>query len=327
MGPPVHWKRLPYLFDRSRLPECRRLFRRPLRALAGLSFVRRGAVTLETRCGRTITFSRAGRDHWFWDAYFERPLPLEFTPDGCLQMEYDGRTLFLRPQTSDFLVFREVFLQDEYGLRQSSRSYGTVVDVGANAGMFTCAVLPRAKRVVSVEAVRANHEHAVRNVTANGGSAGDVLHRALAARSDEQIRLYHNPRNSGGHSTAADWAGNSRRRQSAIRETNDFELCTTISLGDLLERAGAARVDLLKCDIEGAEYDAFLDAPADVLSRIAELVMEVHVSPAHPPEMLRALIERLQASGFDVRSPREPPETDRVDSFVIRGVRHSSVTA
>ncbi|MFQ5730964.1 MAG: FkbM family methyltransferase [Planctomycetaceae bacterium] len=309
----MHWKRLPHLFDRTRWRNCRTLFDRPLRAFFDLSFVRRGLVSVSLKGGERSSFSRSGRDHRFWDWFLQRPVPLSFTGDGCLQIEYDGSTLSLRPGTTDFVVFEEVFLQDEYGVRNSTRTFETVIDLGANVGMFTCAMLPRARRVISVEAVAENHRQAVRNVTANRGREDDVLHCAVAARSGESIRIYRNPRNTGGHSTAPEWI----RRSAAETAEPDFESVETISLADLFEARRLAFVDFLKCDIEGAEYGLFLNTPADVLARIGEIAMEVHVSPAHPPHLLYDLVARLRAAGFDLQLPREVHRTVRIDSFVI----------
>lgn len=309
----MHWKRLPYLFGRSRWRVCHRLFNNPVRAFAALSFVQKRPVAVSLKDGRTLSFSRGGRDHRFWDWFLQHPVPMTFTDDGCVQIEYDGRTLLLRPGTTDFLVFAEVFLHDEYCVRQSGRAFGTVIDLGANVGMFSCAILPHAERVIAVEAVAENYRQAVRNVTANGGRARDVLHRAIAADSGRPVRIYHNPRNTGGHSTAPEWA----QRSGETPAGQDFESVETISLADLLDARGVACADFLKCDIEGAEYDLFLKTPLDVLARVAEMAMEVHVSPAHPPHLLRDLVSRLQTAGFDVNLSRAIPTTDRIDSFVM----------
>lgn len=315
----MHWKRLGHLFDRSRWSVCRERFRHPLLAAIQFCFVNRQPFDVTTTNGRTLTFSRDGRDHKFWDWYFQNPVPLQFTEDGCVVIDFENQLLQLRPGSADFTVFSEVYLQDEYGIRRSDRRYGTVIDLGANCGMFSCAILQSAERVISVEAVAANHTQAVRNITANGGNENNVLHVAVAAMSGETIRLYHNPRNSGGHSTAAEWTQRDSGSQS------DYETVRTISLADLLDSQDVDHVDLLKCDIEGAEYDVFLPATNETLSRISEIVMEVHISPAHPPDRLQTLVSRFRNAGFQVQLDRDIPETDRIDSFVMTAVQRRTI--
>ena len=306
-------QRLPYLLDRSRWQLCRRLFNQPLRAFFGLSFLQKRPISVALKDGHSLSFSRAGRDHRFWDWFLQNPVPMKFTDDGCVQIAYDGATLDLRPGTTDFVVFEEVFLQDEYGIRQSGKRYGTAIDLGANVGMFSCAIRPQANRVIAVEAVGENHRQAIRNITANDGNPDDVLQRAIAPLSGEAIRIYHNPRNTGGHSTARAWT----QRTGESSTEPEYETVETISLADLLDSRGVVFADFLKCDIEGAEYDVFLKTPVDVIGRIGEIAMEVHVSPAHPPHLLRDLVSRLDTAGFEVSLSREIPTTDAIASFML----------
>jgi hypothetical protein len=49
-----------------------------------------------------------------------------------------------------------------------------------------------------------------------------------------------------------------------------------ISLGQLLRDHGVESVDLLKIDCEGGEYLILESTPADVLSRIRNIVFEYH---------------------------------------------------
>ena len=356
----MHWKRLPHLLDVRRWTRCRALFRRPWRTHIGLSFVNRGAVPVTLKDGRTLAFSRAGRDHKFWDWFLtssrirensatedrdariltnsateqlpsrRSPVPLEFTDDGLLRIRYAEATLLLRPGTTDFAIFEEIFLNDDYGVRTSPRRYGTVVDLGANVGLFSCAVLKRAQRVIAVEAVGENHAQAVRNIAANGGNAADVLHAAVASRSGDEVRVFHNPRNTGGHSVSAEWTRRSEvgSRGSEVGPSTlnaqRSTLVCTISLKDLLHGRRVSTVDLLKCDIEGAEYDVFAGADAATLGRIREIAMEVHVSPAHPPRLLKELTARLRGHGFAVELQREISESERIDSFLLTATRKAA---
>ena len=253
-------KRLGCLFSPARYRQCRRLFQSPLRALVRLAFLDKAEFSLSLRCGRSATFSRGGRDHKLWGWYFAQRPPIDFTDDGLVQIDWQGQTVLLRPGTQDFFIFHEIYIDDDYHLAGNHRRLGTVIDLGANAGLFSSAMLKRAARVISVEAVGENYRQTLRNIALNGGSADDVLHLAVSARSGETLKLYHNSRNSGGHSVDRDW--------SEQQSSDDYETTESISLADLLDRTGCETVDLLKCDIEGSEYDAFLAADPTTLHKI-----------------------------------------------------------
>jgi hypothetical protein len=66
------------------------------------------------------------------------------------------------------------------------------------------------------------------------------------------------------------------------------------SMAQVLENLHGARINFLKCDVEGAEYPLFA-AGAEWLKRIDNLAMEVH------PDLgdNRRLLARLRAAGFD----------------------------
>ena len=72
-----------------------------------------------------------------------------------------------------------------------------------------------------------------------------------------------------------------------------------MTIASLLREIGADRVDLLKVDIEGAEFDALRDAPID---RVGEIIAEVHYDLGDGDEQtVRDLLP-----GFRLRLPAAP---------------------
>jgi FkbM family methyltransferase len=74
----------------------------------------------------------------------------------------------------------------------------------------------------------------------------------------------------------------------------------TVTIEGLFELFGLARIDLLKLDVEGAEY-ALLDAVApDTLTRLGQLIVEFHdhCVPRFTPRDTRRIIRRLEHAGF-----------------------------
>jgi len=78
----------------------------------------------------------------------------------------------------------------------------------------------------------------------------------------------------------------------------------TVTIDGLFELFSLARIDLLKLDVEGAEY-ALLDVVApDTLMRIGQLIVEFHdhCVPRFSPRDTRRIIRRLECAGFAVYS-------------------------
>jgi hypothetical protein len=75
-----------------------------------------------------------------------------------------------------------------------------------------------------------------------------------------------------------------------------------LPLADILTREKIERVDLLKIDCEGGEYEIFDAAPSEVWTKMLQIVMETHrVENRQPAELvakLRYLGYLVQESGL-----------------------------
>ena len=87
-----------------------------------------------------------------------------------------------------------------------------------------------------------------------------------------------------------------------------MEKVPTISLEELWEREKIEKCDLLKCDIEGAEYEVFLNTPPEVLRQIKQMVMEWHFFPEIGEEKPKQLEEYLRELGFHLTWLSPPPK-------------------
>lgn len=75
---------------------------------------------------------------------------------------------------------------------------------------------------------------------------------------------------------------------------------TSVSLADVLGRTEGDRIDLLKLDCEGSEYDILLNATPGILQRIDRIVMEYHDTlTAHTH---RDLVTFLERHGYSVNA-------------------------
>lgn len=159
-----------------------------------------------------------------------------------------------------------IFGRDEYRLNGfADGSLDTVVDVGANIGLFSIRVAPLARRVVAFEPLP---DH-FRILKSNLSPFQHIVPvpKALAGRSGP-LDLWVSP-NPGGHSILRDVA---RGPDSVRVEATTFR--------DLFADHSIERCDLLKLDCEGAEYESLAAMPDELWPRIARIHLEFHSGPS-----------------------------------------------
>lgn len=241
---------------------------------------------------------------------------------GILEFRWGGAKLALRPATMDLLVFKEVFVEDQYRLSDSP-ALETVVDLGGQIGMFACRVSQYAKRVVSVEAFPGNVALLQRN-TERGGKPGviHVVNKAVGRRSGETLALYSHPGNTGGHSVNSELVRQDVQSKAITGEAPQAVSVESVSLNDLFESEGITRCSLLKCDIEGGEYDVFEGASDETLLKVDRFVMELHELAGSDGAKARSVEDRLKSLGYtvDTTVPRKG-KGDRPWNFMLYATR------
>jgi FkbM family methyltransferase len=175
---------------------------------------------------------------------------------------------------TDLEVLNEIALEDEYGAADDVQAR-TIVDLGAHIGLATLRLLARRPdaHVIAVEADPRLVGRLRRNVASLPVT---VVHAAIAGASGSRT-LY--------RSDDSAW-GNALRRTLPWQQGVEVP---ALSLGDLLEQQGLAEVDLLKVDVEGAEWELFADG---VPAPVAAVAGEVHALDGSHPRELLARIER-----------------------------------
>jgi FkbM family methyltransferase len=155
-----------------------------------------------------------------------------------------------------------------------------VIDAGAHVGLFSLRASQHAGRVVALEPHPMNFGLLTMNLERNFVRNVVPLRVALSG-SAEGALLAAGPGSSGG---------------SISRVSDRNWKVQSIRLDDLIRDYGP--VDLLKVDIEGAEFDVFQTAADDVLQRISTVVAELHLRFNEGRD--RELAERLSSLGFRV---------------------------
>jgi FkbM family methyltransferase len=150
-------------------------------------------------------------------------------------------------------MFLEIFVEQRYNPQGFGIAKGdVVVDIGAHEGMFALYAAKRGAEVFTFEPVcdlqnvkQFENIHAF--VMAVAGKTGQV---ELFLESDG---LAHSMYGKGSSVTVP-----------------------TISLEDIMRQNNLAKIDFLKMNCEGAEYDILLNCPREILQNIKKISMECH---------------------------------------------------
>jgi FkbM family methyltransferase len=162
----------------------------------------------------------------------------------------------------------------------------TILDVGANLGMFTIRQSRRvgpAGRIYAFEPNREVGSRLQRNLRLNTVDNATLIQKAASQRTGTARFAVH-PRSS--------CAG--RIVQSAEAVGMDVVELETISLDDFTDEYRLNRIDLLKIDVEGTEIDVLRGAES-TLRATKNLVLEYHSG-----ELRRAVVEIVTALEFQV---------------------------
>lgn len=170
---------------------------------------------------------------------------------------------------SDAVVVRETWVENVYQIhaRDLTRPGVVVVDIGANIGavsVYAASLNPRA-RVIAVEPEPDNLHYLRRNIINNGvRDRVTVCTVAVAGHAGSGYIV-----DGHGHSVLT-----------ATPESNSTPVPIT-TLATLFTEHSIDECDVLKIDVEGAEYDILAGADIDTLRRVRYLTMEFDAAPDH----------------------------------------------
>lgn len=176
------------------------------------------------------------------------------------------------PGGSQFGLARELYGRCVYfgGPHFTITPEDIVIDLGANAGVFTVLAATAGARVVAVEA----NPSFIRQIAANVG----------ANQCQEQVTIISGVLGSTG--LLFDQPG---------AEASE-ELVPTVDLQNVFSEHDIGNVDFMKIDIEGTEFEILRGPPAWI-HRVRQIAMEVHVDYGDPDELERS----LRQTGMSVR--------------------------
>lgn len=160
---------------------------------------------------------------------------------------------------SDLVVVKESWVENTYQLFEDDfNDTGVVFDIGANIGAFSVYAASLGARVFAFEPEPANFYLLNENVTQIDSPPITICNMAIAYSLAEK-----------GYPMTKD-GGNSKY-------SPDGEvMAACITLEEALNLNGIVYADVLKIDVEGAEYDILLNCDDDTLQKFRYITMEFH---------------------------------------------------
>lgn len=216
------------------------------------------------------------------------------------------------------VLLYEVFLKEEYrpDHRFSIRRGDTVIDIGANIGVFTVWASKQNSpgRIFSVEPVRANVSVLRKNILSNKLENVKVLRLAVTGKNTRFLDIFLNVQ--GGAHTSL------KPKDIGLSESEFLgrkERVPAISLDALFKKLRIERCDFLKIDCEGGEYGILKDASSETMKKIRRIAMEYH--SAGRGESVNTLRRQLQSHGFAVAI--RPYVRSRKEMGPVRGMLYA----
>jgi FkbM family methyltransferase len=175
----------------------------------------------------------------------------------------NGQKIKARAGTIDGVIIYENFICNVYtpeGFEIKEKD--VVIDIGAHIGIFSIFASKFASKIYSFEPNDDSFAIFKENIEINKVKNIYPFKMAVSNRTGEK-ELFINKDNSGNNSFYL--------KNGSLKLT-----VPTISLEDFIDSNGISKIDFLKMDCEGGEYDIIFNCPRRILDMIEKISMECH---------------------------------------------------
>jgi FkbM family methyltransferase len=205
--------------------------------------------------------------------------------DGFTLLKFKGNQFFARPNGYDVSALLEVCFFGVYKKALINKG-DIVVDIGAHIGAYSVLASKKGAKVIAYEAAHDNYQILIRNLTLNNCQEA-IAHNVAVSSGKGKAKLYR--------------SGSSLHSLYCNNHSEKTEVVPTVDLHDVLSKNNLEKIDVLKIDTEGSEYDIILNSTPRDLKRINRIILEYHDYFDHGHK--RKELERfLNESGFKVRN-------------------------
>lgn len=212
-------------------------------------------------------------------------------------IKFKGQNLsFDLPTEADQSVFDEIFRDNEYRDIEDLivKAKNPILDLGAHKGFFSiyASVLNENNaQIYAFEAAEKNFLEAKKNLKEN--HIKNVKIKNLAIWTEDTEKEFYFSEDSHNHSFYGEGEGKKLS-------------CTCLE--SIFKKNRLEKVDLIKMDLEGAEFAIIENAPTDLLKKVKTIFIEYHLDVNR--DGLNILKNKLQAVGFKIEQKKSAYSRD-----------------
>lgn len=211
----------------------------------------------------------------------------------CLSKDNNYKLLLRKHPSSDVLVYNHVFGDPkEYQIvcetynKHFSNEQMFIIDAGANVGYATLYFAHKYSKstIVCIEPEESNFKILTQNINQNNLSKNVLpLHKALW-HCNTTLELFTDNKKEWGFSV------------NEIQDSQSSNKIETITIDDILAKQNQSLINILKIDIEGAEFEIFLDEKRchHFLAKTELAAIEIH----DRNEKYEKIIANFASAGF-----------------------------
>ena len=207
----------------------------------------------------------------------------------------NGSSLEVRGGTNDRHIIFEVFVDHIYPFQVSPGE--TVIDIGAHIGCFTILAAKTGARVFSYEPFPSNFAALEHNVKLNNFGNVKVFNIAISGKRDNRaLFLADNPAHTSSHSLHPSHFASCSQTSYGKKKLE----VPCITLDDIILENNLDRIDLLKIDCEGCEYEILYGASVETLAKTKAIIIECEVFEKPTTWSITGMETYLKNLGFNV---------------------------
>ena len=174
-----------------------------------------------------------------------------------------------------YLAFKEIFMLDFYNINSLAKQLPknpVVIDIGANAGYFEAILMSKLNRaqIFAFEPLKANYELFTQLIKDNPLLKANVnlYPQAVVGSAVSEVTFYVED---------LDRLSVIGSIYDNFDRANKYKIVVpSITLENIIASNQLSRIDLLKMDCEGGEFDIIYKTSPDTLQKIDRILLEVH---------------------------------------------------
>ena len=201
--------------------------------------------------------------------------------------------LSVRANSTDQWTIHEIVIRDDYKIQELNLNKKTIIDIGANVGIFTtyCAAKWKDAKIYAYEPIQENVSAINKNLLLNGITKNVSVINAAVSDDLNGVEINIDNANNGGHSLLINKGTTKRKIKS-------------VTLEEIFKQHNISKCDLIKMDVEGSEYQILYSTKKNIFNKIKRINLEFHnIDKQHNNGLsLKTFLEKMNFSVIKVDS-------------------------